>query len=546
MHRVLGTGISASIASKSGACAIAVAQLIGFGILSGALVRLRMLPGYSFLSALRLSFAVSATFIASMGIICVVALLLLPNSVGIPAFVPFLLLFLIICLVAAILLMPQAFAKLPALWAIGTFTGLVTLDLGCAAIALMVFLPFGVPADISHFVVVYLLAFSAGLISGAPTGMGAFELTMVSLLPDIPAEQLIAAILAYRVVYFVLPGLCAFFCMIAPKQSDALLKNSCQSIPSAADIERALWTAPRAETNLYRQGAFDAELTKGGQLLLSATHGQSHISLSPPVFNSLEAIKVLTRLKAQGHTKMRVPFGYKCSARLAAAARRAGWKAVPVVQEAWIKPCQFSLQSQGLGQLRRHLKKALKSGVTVLESDKSDVVLLEMEQVAKDWAEKHGGERRFSMGRYEQDYVAHQRVFLAYSKGVLVGFISFHETVNEWALDLMRSRPNAPNGAMHLLISLAIEKAASEGISKMSLASAPLQHVDPRGVFGKVYQIFTSRFCGGGLHRFKNAFAPKWTTVYAIAPSKLGLTMGLYDVMMAIRPQKTSQKRHNS
>ncbi|MGJ8583462.1 MAG: phosphatidylglycerol lysyltransferase domain-containing protein [Marinosulfonomonas sp.] len=540
MHRVLGTGITARFASQSGACAIAIAQFVGFGILSGALVRLRMLPGFSFLAALRLSLVVSVTFMVSWGILCVTTLTFLPHSVALPRFVAPLLFSLILCLGAMIILFPRVFSRLPSLLSVGTFTGLVTIDLCCAAIALFIFIPMGATGDISHFLVVYLLAFGAGLISGAPAGMGAFELTMVSLMPTVPAEQLVAAILAYRIVYFVLPACCAAVCLVNPRKNPNEVMGPIQTAPSPAEVEKALWVSDRAEAGLLRQGDLDHEITKNGHVLLSATCGQSHVCLTPPASNKSQSRDMLVWLKDQGRAKMRAPFGYKCSARLAATARRAGWKTVPIVQEAWIKPDQFCTNATGLGQLRRHIKKAQKSGVEICECDATDAIFPELTRLAKHWASQHGGERGFSMGRFEPAYIMHQRVFLAYSNGTLIAFVSFHEAQSEWALDLMRHNGDAPHGTMHFLITFALENAALMGVQRVSLAAASLQNTTPHTVFGKLYGMFNNRSGCDGLYRFKNAFGPKWTTLYAIAPGWISLANGLYDVLMAIRPQKRS------
>ncbi len=94
-----------------------------------------------------------------------------------------------------------------------------------------------------------------------------------------------------------------------------------------------------------------------------------------------------------------------------------------------------------------------------------------MAEVAADWATRSGGERGFSMGRFDADYVAGQRCFLAWSGDRLVAFATFHATAEEWVLDLMRSASDMPDGTMHGLITQAIRAAGSEGVARFSLAA---------------------------------------------------------------------------
>jgi phosphatidylglycerol lysyltransferase len=77
------------------------------------------------------------------------------------------------------------------------------------------------------------------------------------------------------------------------------------------------------------------------------------------------------------------------------------------------------------------------------------------------------------MGRYSRDYLSRQRVYIAWQAGQPVAFASFHQTPNEWALDLMRHGPRLPNGTMQSLVQTAIDDAALAGVPRLSLAAVP-------------------------------------------------------------------------
>ncbi len=62
--------------------------------------------------------------------------------------------------------------------------------------------------DLNYFIFFgsYLLAQIAGVISNVPGGLGVFETVLILLIsPPIPADQLLGALLVYRLVYYFLP-----------------------------------------------------------------------------------------------------------------------------------------------------------------------------------------------------------------------------------------------------------------------------------------------------------------------------------------------------
>ncbi|MGO9743420.1 MAG: UPF0104 family protein [Roseiarcus sp.] len=63
------------------------------------------------------------------------------------------------------------------------------------------------PANPGFIVVLgaFLASFSLALISHAPGGLGVLELTFIDMLPDAPQAQVLAALIAFRLLYLVLP-----------------------------------------------------------------------------------------------------------------------------------------------------------------------------------------------------------------------------------------------------------------------------------------------------------------------------------------------------
>ncbi len=82
---------------------------------------------------------------------------------------------------------------------------LAAIDLGCAAAALFWLLPDSNTVSFPMFLGVYVLAVVAGIASHVPAGLGVFETVLLLALPGVPREGLLAAILAYRAIYYLAP-----------------------------------------------------------------------------------------------------------------------------------------------------------------------------------------------------------------------------------------------------------------------------------------------------------------------------------------------------
>ena len=63
IHRHLDSGTAEKAARRAGICAIAISQTLGLGLITGSILRWRMLPGLSLWSASRLTAAVAVSFL---------------------------------------------------------------------------------------------------------------------------------------------------------------------------------------------------------------------------------------------------------------------------------------------------------------------------------------------------------------------------------------------------------------------------------------------------------------------------------------------------
>jgi len=88
-------------------------------------------------------------------------------------------------------------------------TAIGATDLSLVALAMYTLLPVSPVVDFPTLAVVFLIATLLGTISHAPGSLGVMEATMLIGLPQLRKEELLATLLTFRVLYFVLPLLLA-------------------------------------------------------------------------------------------------------------------------------------------------------------------------------------------------------------------------------------------------------------------------------------------------------------------------------------------------
>ena len=513
IHRVLGTGVAPARARAAGVRAIALSQTVGFSSLSGGLVRLRCLPELDLWTVSRLSVLVSLSFLASWAVLA--GGVVLWGHTG-----PTALIILFLGLIGWRVALFRPDPTLPGLSpAVGMALLIWTLiDTSAAALVLGVLLPPEMMPGFQTLFAAFLLSLGAGLLSQSPAGLGAFELSLLLLLPQIDQAPLLAAVLAYRAIYFLLPALIALVFLIKP--ATAPPPTALQVADGAARL-RALARAPQADWSLAYQGAEVALGRDQSAGWLVRMTRSCLVALGPPLGRA-----DLKDFQALAARRGRTAALYKIDARTAARARSNGWQAIKIAQDAVIRLPDWSLDQPACRQLRRKLRGLTEAGVRIDRAG-THLPFADMAVVAGQWAMRNGGEKGFSMGQFDPGLLARQHVFLAYLDEKLVAFASFHFTRDNWMLDLMRSRTDAPCGTMHGLVHAGIVAAGQAGATRISLAAVPLWPGAMAGLSARLPGL-------AGLQQFKGSFGPAWQPLYLSSPSRIGLITAALSVTCTI------------
>jgi glycosyltransferase 2 family protein len=136
-------------------------------------------------------------------------------------------------------------------------------DLGFCALAMYLLIPADPSVDFMSLAVVFILATLLGFASHAPGSLGVFDAAMLVALPEFGREQLLATLLVFRVLYFVIPFGIAISIMGArelwlsvmiPWQQRRRLNGNCGRPSAAATPAPATAAVPQSVKRLKSQG----------------------------------------------------------------------------------------------------------------------------------------------------------------------------------------------------------------------------------------------------------------------------------------------------
>ncbi|WP_235857791.1 hypothetical protein [Marimonas lutisalis] len=220
---------------------IALSQTLGLGVITGALARWRALPGLPLPTATRLSLLVAVSFLSAWGVItALAALLLMPGAV--PWALPVLAAAPALAVLALLhphLRLGRHALTLPSLPLMAAIFAFTALDTAAAALALWLLTPASLALPLATLYPVFLLALGAALLSGTPGGVGPFELTLFTLLPALPAPELMAGILGFRLVYYALPAALAALRLALPQPAPRAAHRAPHPRPDAHSLAHA-------------------------------------------------------------------------------------------------------------------------------------------------------------------------------------------------------------------------------------------------------------------------------------------------------------------
>jgi phosphatidylglycerol lysyltransferase len=214
-------------------------------------------------------------------------------------------------------------------------------------------------------------------------------------------------------------------------------------------------------------------------------------------------------------------------------------------EEARVPLQGFSLEGAARADLRQAHRRANRDGATFELIARSSVpaILPQLRAVSDAWlAEKNTAEKRFSLGFFDERYIAHFDVGVVRHKEAVVAFANlWRGGAVELSVDLMRYNDAAPKGVVDYMLIECMLWGRAQGFSWFNLGMAPLSGLEEHALapawhkLGRMVQRYGETFYNfEGLRKFKQKFDPVWRPRYLAAPDGLAMAGALLDVTALI------------
>ncbi len=213
-----------------------------------------------------------------------------------------------------------------------------------------------------------------------------------------------------------------------------------------------------------------------------------------------------------------------------------GFRRLKVGEDALVNLASFSLAGSAAKELRNSVNRLKRMGYRVerLEPPVDGREMEQLRSVSDAWLRLPGHrERRFTLGWFDPAYVRSTAVYAALDgQGRVTAFLNLVPSYRRGlaTVDLMRRRPDAPNGIMDFLFAEAFMDLRARGHEQFSLGMAPLAEFragERRTVEERLLHWLLKKapflFRADTLRRFKSKYASQWEARYSVYRNPLDL-----------------------
>ena len=284
----------------------------------------------------------------------------------------------------------------------------------------------------------------------------------------------------------------------------------------------------------------------GESFVMYQVQGSSWIAMADPVGDPAAAADLLWRLREKAHRAQGRLMLYQISVETVPIAIDLGLQLVKYGEEARVGLAHFSLDGPAMKGLRGSHRRAIREGAgfAVLPAVDVPALIPELRAVSDEWlAAKGAGEKAFSVGRFDPEYLARFPVAVVRWQNRIVAFANLWATEdrNELSVDLMRHVVAMPNGTMDFLFTELMLWGRAEGYRWFSLGLAPLSGLAARPLAPMWSRAGAALYSHGeglygfeGLRAYKEKFRPVWEPRWIAGPQGLGMARALVDLQTLV------------
>lgn len=220
----------------------------------------------------------------------------------------------------------------------------------------------------------------------------------------------------------------------------------------------------------------------------------------------------------------------------------AGFALFKLGETASVKLEDFTLSGKRGEAIRHGVNRARRGGARfeMLQQPLEPPQIERLRSVSDAWlAERNVAEKGFSLGNFNESYLARSPIGAIFVDDTLAAFASLmpdYGRHSELGVDLMRHIPQAPPGTMDMLFAELMSHAQAQGYRYFNLGMAPLVGVGEtryartgEKVARLAYEYGNRFYNYKGVRSFKEKFHPEWRSVYLAYPVFTPLPMLLID-----------------
>jgi phosphatidylglycerol lysyltransferase len=297
-----------------------------------------------------------------------------------------------------------------------------------------------------------------------------------------------------------------------------------------AVVEAIVRASPRANAHLALLG--DKEIivdeTKSAFLMVG-TAGLSRVVMGDPVGPTAAAARLVDAFIHQCDREGSWPVFYRVGPHLLYLYLDYGLSVVKLGEVARVSLADFSIEDPTRRTLRRVCRKLVEGGCSfeIVAGEQVRHLLPALRVVSNEWlARKRSREKGFSLGRFDEAFIAGGPVGVVRVNGAIVAFgtVWLSGAHAEAEIDLMRQSSDAPPSVMRYLVAELMRWAREQGYAFFNLGMVPLSGIRAGSVAPLWNQLASAMRIGGeryynfqGLRNFKEWFHPEWEPSYLVS-----------------------------
>jgi phosphatidylglycerol lysyltransferase len=321
-------------------------------------------------------------------------------------------------------------------------------------------------------------------------------------------------------------------------------------VPTAEDLQKAAAVVPQCPDSLANAVmSGDKRLLfheQGDAFIMYQVVNRSWIALGDPVGAQERQEELVWQFRELSDRHAGRTVFYHVTPERLSLYVDAGLSLVKLGEEARAPLAEFSLEGSGRADLRQAKRRAERDGASfgIIPIEHVPSMLPQLRAVSDAWLhDKATQEKGFSIGSFEEDYLARFPIAVVRAEGSIVAFANIWASGNleELSVDLMRFVPDAPRSTMDYLFIELMLWGRRQGYRWFNLGMAPLSGLETHALAPAWHHVgnfifkYAEQFYNfEGLRHYKSKFDPTWRPRYLAFPGGLALPGVLLDVSTLI------------